>query len=86
MEAVDSAAQAVQDAEAVVGMLPDSEALENLLDGGLGDALGAGTLLLDCSTSEPARSVATAHRLGAAGTTMLDVPVFGSKAVAEAGS
>ncbi len=85
VEAVSDAALAVRDADAVVGMLPDTQALDELLGTGMADALRPGTLLVDCSTSEPARSVATAQKLGQAGVSMLDAPVFGSKAAAEAG-
>jgi 3-hydroxyisobutyrate dehydrogenase-like beta-hydroxyacid dehydrogenase len=81
----DTAVLAVRDADAVVAMLPDTRALEELLEGGLRDALRPGSVLVDCSTSEPARSIAIAQGLSDRGTVMLDAPVFGSKTAAEAG-
>jgi 3-hydroxyisobutyrate dehydrogenase-like beta-hydroxyacid dehydrogenase len=82
---VEAPALAVRDADVVVAMLPDSQVLDDLLATAIGDALRPGTLLVDSSTSEPARSAAMAQRLDEAGVSMLDAPVFGSKSAAEAG-
>jgi len=83
--ASDSPAEAAAGANAVVSMLPHVGTLAGLLDDGLAQALRPGTYLIDCSTASPAESRAVARRLGEAGVSMLDAPVFGSKDSAESG-
>jgi 3-hydroxyisobutyrate dehydrogenase len=86
----------------VILMLPDSAAVEAvLLGGGLpggglpgGGAMGHGllarirppALVVDMSSSEPARTRVLAERAGAGGVTMVDAPVSGGVAGARAGS
>jgi 3-hydroxyisobutyrate dehydrogenase-like beta-hydroxyacid dehydrogenase len=81
----DTPAAAAASADVVVSMLPHAGTLSELLPGGLAAALRPGTYLIDCSTASPTESQALAARLAAAGITMLDAPVFGSKDSAEAG-
>jgi 3-hydroxyisobutyrate dehydrogenase-like beta-hydroxyacid dehydrogenase len=76
---------AVENADAVVCMLPHAGTLAGMLDDGLAPALRPGTYLIDSSTAAPADSRAVAARLRDAGVTMLDAPVFGSKDSAESG-
>jgi len=90
---VTSSVSAVADgAGAVILMLPDSAAVEAVLlgDGLLGDGLLARikppTLVVDMSSSEPARTRALAERAGAGGVTMIDAPVSGGVVGARAGS
>jgi 3-hydroxyisobutyrate dehydrogenase len=94
--------EVAQGADAVILMLPDSDAVEAVLlgDGSLADgslangSLGNGllaevrppTLVADMSSSEPARTRALAERAAAAGLTLIDAPVSGGVAGARAGS
>ncbi|MFO1195917.1 MAG: NAD(P)-dependent oxidoreductase [Burkholderiaceae bacterium] len=75
----ESARGAARDAEVVILMLPDSEAVDALLWGsaGLAAALAAGTLLVDMGSSDPSCSRVNAQRLEAAGVGFLDAPVSG---------
>jgi 3-hydroxyisobutyrate dehydrogenase/2-hydroxy-3-oxopropionate reductase len=80
-------AEAVRDADAVFLMLADPAALGEVTEGAVGIAAGvsAGTTVVDMSTVGP---VAVA-RLGAVlpqGITLLDAPVLGSLAEADAGT
>jgi 3-hydroxyisobutyrate dehydrogenase len=83
---VEGAGEAAAGAEAVITMLPaGAQVAEVYLGaGGLIAAAGPGTLLIDCSTID----VATARRVAAAakarGLAMLDAPVSGGMAGAEA--
>ncbi len=81
-----TAADAVRDAEVVVTMLPAGEHVRTVLTGddGLIGKVGEGTLLIDCSTIDvgTARSVSVAA--GQAGLAMVDAPVSGGVAGAEA--
>ncbi|GLL12483.1 hypothetical protein GCM10017577_36240 [Pseudonocardia halophobica] len=83
---VPSAAAAAEGAPVVVLMLPDSGIVEKVVDGGLLDALAPGTLLVDMSTSEPLRTRALAERVAERGATLVDAPVSGGVAGAEAGT
>lgn len=58
-------------------MLPDSAAVERVAlgDGGLLAALPAGACLVDCTTSDPARSRAVAAAAAARGVAYVDAPV-----------
>lgn len=74
----ETAAAAVEAAEAVVFMLPSSaivdRVLEELIAAG---ALTAGKLVIDMSSSEPLRTVANAERLAELGVDFIDAPVSG---------
>jgi 3-hydroxyisobutyrate dehydrogenase len=84
--AVDSAAAAAAGAPVVILMLPDSDVVEKVVDGGLLDALGDGALLVDMSSSEPLRTRALARRVAERGVTLVDAPVSGGVSGARAGT
>ena len=84
--AAGSAAEAADGAEAFVSMLPAGEHVRAVHDEALLDAVGAGALLIDCSTVDVETSRAV-HALGAArGHATLDAPVSGGVAGAAAGT
>ena len=78
-----SAAEAVRDAEVLVTMLSDPPAVEELLEGMLADA-SVGLVWLEMSTIGPTAARRFAARAADAGVEMLDAPVSGSTAAAEA--
>ncbi|HEX4252004.1 MAG TPA: NAD(P)-dependent oxidoreductase [Pseudonocardia sp.] len=82
----ESAAAAADGAAVVILMLPDSDVVEAVLDGGLLAALAPGTLLVDMGSSEPLRTRALAERVGAHGATLVDAPVSGGVTGARAGT
>ncbi len=69
-------AGAVRDAGVVILMLPDSAAVESTVRD-RGFAVGAGTTVVDMSSSEPLRTRALAAELAARAVTLLDAPVSG---------
>jgi 3-hydroxyisobutyrate dehydrogenase len=83
---VGGAAETASGADAVITMLPAGAQVADIYlgSGGLIEAAAPGTLLIDCSTID----VATARRVAAAaelrGLAMLDAPVSGGMAGAEA--
>ncbi len=83
-----SAADAVAGADVVVSMLPNGEIVKSLYTGkqGLLQVLKPGTLVIDSSTiaAEDARTVAQAAK--AADVRMIDAPVSGGTAAAQAGT
>ena len=83
---VGDAAAAAAGASAVILMLPDSDVVESVVDGGLLDALEPGALLVDMSTSEPVRTRELEPRVAAAGATLVDAPVSGGVAGARDGT
>ena len=83
---VPDAAAAAAGAPVVLLMLPDSDVVEAVVDGGLLDALEPGTLLVDMSTSEPLRTRALAPRVADRGATLVDAPVSGGVAGARDGT
>jgi 3-hydroxyisobutyrate dehydrogenase-like beta-hydroxyacid dehydrogenase len=72
--------------EVVITMLPDGHAVHEVVCGeaGLLPQLRAGSLLLDCSSSQPWLTQSTAQALAAAGVAMVDAPVSGAQWGAEA--
>ena len=86
--AAPSASAAVQTADAVITMLPANKHVQelHLAEGGVLDSARAGALLIDCSTiaADVARQVAQAA--SARGFAMLDAPVSGGTAGAQAGT
>lgn len=68
--------------------LPDSPAVESVLDvsGGLVANLRPGSIVVDCSTSDPESTRRLAGALAAREITLLDGPLTGSRAQAEAGT
>ncbi|GAA4556485.1 NAD(P)-dependent oxidoreductase [Pseudonocardia xishanensis] len=83
---VDSAAAAAESGSVVVLMLPSSDTVEAVADGGLLDALTPGSTLVDMSSSEPLRTRALAERVAARGAVLVDAPVSGGVGGAEAGT
>ncbi len=82
-----SPADAVRGASFVVTCLPTSKAVETLLDGpdGLLAGLAAGTLVVDCTSGDPATSQRIAARLAERGIGFIDAPVSGGVIGAENG-
>ncbi len=85
-----SAKQAAEGANVVVSMLPASRHVEALYLGdgndGLLAGLGAGALVIDCSTIAPASAQKVAKAAAARGLSMIDAPVSGGTAGAAAGT
>jgi 2-hydroxy-3-oxopropionate reductase len=72
-----SAREAVAGCDAVILMLPDSDQVERVVTGpdGIMGAMQAGACLVDCSTSDPARSRAIAELARRQGVAYVDAPV-----------
>ena len=79
---------AARRADTVLTCLPTSQEVESLLDGpdGLMAGLASGTLVLDCTSGDPASSRRIAERLAQAGVAFADAPVSGGTNGAEAGT
>ena len=90
-QASGSAADAAAGAEVVISMLPAGRHVQGLYLGqgdqpGLLDALDEQTLVIDCSTIDPASAQAVASAAAAKGIEMLDAPVSGGVGGAQAGT
>lgn len=85
--AVGSPAEAGRDAEFVITCLPTSVEVEALLEGksGLLTAMRPGTMLIDCTSGDPAASVRIAARLAEKDIRFVDAPVSGGTSGAAAG-
>lgn len=79
-------ADAARDAQVIITCLPVSADVEGLLDGadGLLASMTTGSLLVDCTSGDPATSRRIAARLAERGIGFLDAPVSGGVAGAEA--
>lgn len=84
-QVVDSPAEAARDAEVIVTMLADPDAVLAVHEGdkGILSAIKPGTVVIDSSTISPPVTLRVAKNLKAKGADMLDAPVFGSKNEAE---
>lgn len=71
-------------ADTIILMLPNSTIVTDVVHG-LAGALGGSTRLVDMSSSEPLRTRELAGELATAGVRMVDAPVSGGVAGAEAG-
>ena len=82
------AADAVHDADVVISMLPASRHVEGLYLGeaGLLGKIPAGALVIDCSTIAPASARKVADAASDRGLAMIDAPVSGGTAGAQAGT
>ena len=82
------AATAAKDVEVLISMLPASKHVEGLYLGqtGLLASTNSNTLLIDCSTISPKVAQAVAAKARAAGFAMIDAPVSGGTAGAQAGT
>lgn len=80
--------EAAANAEVVITCLPTSREVETLLEGpdGLEQGLGSGSLLIDCTSGDPAASRGIAGRLAARGVSFADAPVSGGVNGAESGT
>lgn len=84
---VTAPADVADGADVVILMLPDSSVVEQVLLGdGLLDRVAPTTLIVDMSSSEPARTRALAERAAERGVTLVDAPVSGGVVGAKAGS
>jgi 3-hydroxyisobutyrate dehydrogenase len=81
-----SAVDAVRDAEAVVTMLPAGEHVRQVFTAHVLDAAPADAILIDCSTIDVATARAVEDAAAAKGFTMVDAPVSGGIAAAQAGT
>jgi 3-hydroxyisobutyrate dehydrogenase-like beta-hydroxyacid dehydrogenase len=83
-----SAAEAVAAADVAISMVADEAAVEALYrgEGGAIDGLAAGTVVADMSTVPPSAVQGLAADVSARGAVILDAPVSGSIALAEAGA
>jgi len=83
-----SAREAVEGAVVVISMLPASAHVESLYLGeqGIVPHIAAGSLVLDCSTIATSSAQAVARACAARGLSMLDAPVSGGTAGAQAGT
>lgn len=81
-------AAAATAAAVVITCLPTSREVEGLLDSadGLLAGMAAGTLLIDCTSGDPASSRRMAARLAERGIAFIDAPVSGGVSGAEAGT
>lgn len=86
--AAQSPREAASGAEIVITCLPTSREVEALLDGpdGLEAGLAADSVLVDCTSGDPATSRRIAERLGQRGVGFIDAPVSGGVAGAEKGA
>jgi 3-hydroxyisobutyrate dehydrogenase len=80
--------EAVVDAELVITCLPESRDLELLLDlrDGIAASLPLGSILVDCTSGDPATSRRIAARLAQHGVDFMDAPVSGGTSGAEKGT
>ena len=83
-----SAHEAVGDAQVVISMLPASRHVESLYlgEGGLMAAIADGALVIDSSTIAPASAQKVAQAAAERGLQMIDAPVSGGTAGAQAGT
>jgi 3-hydroxyisobutyrate dehydrogenase len=80
--------EAARGAEVVITCLPSSREVEALLDGqdGLIAGLERGSVLVDCTSGDPASARRVASALAARGVEFLDAPVSGGTTGAEEGT
>ena len=82
-----SPGEAATGAEVVITCFPTSREVEDVLAGpeGLVAGMAAGSVLVDCTSGDPATSRRIAERLAASGIGFLDAPVSGGVVGAERG-
>lgn len=81
-----SAAEAVAHAEVVVSMLPAGQHVRSVYESEVFGAVPSTALLIDCSTIDVASARAVGAAAGAKGLAMVDAPVSGGIAAANAGT
>lgn len=79
-------ADAARDADVVVTCLSTSQDVSEVLTEGLFDGLKGGSVLLDCTSGDPATSRHIAERLAAKQVAFMDAPVSGGVRGAEEGT
>jgi 3-hydroxyisobutyrate dehydrogenase len=86
LQRADSAAELASRSDIVITMLPNGEVVRRVVagEGGIGNLLPAGALLLDTSSSEPWLTRETSQVLARRGVAMVDAPVSGAQWGAEA--
>ncbi len=86
--ACDSPAAVAAHSEFVFTMLPDAPNLKDVVyaENGLFDAMKPGSVLVDCTSNDPAFSAEVAAALSGKGVSMLDAPVSGAPEGAAAGT
>lgn len=86
--AAESLAAAVREADVAITCLPNSPQVEGLLEGddGLIAGLRPGSVVVDCTSGEPATSRRIAARLASQGIAFIDAPVSGGVSGAEKGA
>lgn len=74
-----SAADAVKNAEVVITCLPSSREVQDLISGksGIASSIPQGALLIDCTSGDPATSLAIAEHLASRNIDFIDAPVSG---------
>ena len=83
---VGSAAEAVKDAEAVITMLPAGKHVSEVYRSSVFENVPKEAILIDCSTIDVDTAKKTADEAAFAGLTMVDAPVSGGIAAANAGT
>lgn len=88
VHAASTPADAAREADVVITCFPTSRDVESVLDGptGLLTTMRAGTVLVDCTSGDPATSRRIAARLAAKDIQYIDAPVSGGVAGAEKGT
>jgi 3-hydroxyisobutyrate dehydrogenase len=81
-----SVRDAVQDADAVVSMLPNGKIVESVYSADVIGQAPTSALLLDCSTIDVGTARKVANAASAAGFAMVDAPVSGGIAAANGGT
>lgn len=84
IDVADDLVAAASGADLVVLMLPSSRHVEAVLRGDAGDALRRGSVVVDMGSSEPLSTRALADELGGRAISLVDAPVSGGVAGAEA--
>ncbi len=84
--AAESAAEACKDAAAVVTMLPAGKHVAEVYRNSVFGAVPKSAILIDCSTIDIATARSVEEEAAAAGLAMVDAPVSGGIAAAEAGT
>lgn len=81
-----TAGDAARNADLVITCFPSSREVVSVLDAGLEDALRPGTILVDCTSGDPATSRQVSNRLALRSVEFLDAPVSGGTTGAENGT
>ena len=87
LKTVPTIASLVADADMVFVCVSGSPEVEDVMlsPGGVLGGIKAGTIIVDCSTAEPQRTIALAKKVAAAGGTMVDAPMTRTAKEAEEG-